>query len=311
MSLAIRDTLFGWQRDGGRGECAGWLCVLGAPHDGGNLIRRGAAEGPSAIRRASQAHMPPRVPGLDRGDVGASRPGDLAAFLADLADAAAQVHSEGLCPLVLGGDHSLSFAVVSTLQAAGDLCLVWFDAHTDFSPWSGGAAHSHKQVLRRLVGLPGIRRVIQIGYRGFTTGDERSLGDKATVVTSAEARTLDSGALLALIPDHLPCYLSIDIDVVDPLSAPGTAAPVPDGLPPARVRDLVRALVRHRRVVGADVVEVNPALDVEGETSDVAVDLLHAIADDWDCQLAMRSPARHSVRGPKETGHGTHSDPGL
>jgi agmatinase len=285
--------------------------VLGAPHDGGNLIRKGTAAGPSAIRRASRAHVPPRGPGLDRGDVCGSRPGDLAAFLAHLADATALVHSEGLCPLVIGGDHSLSFAVISALQAAGDLCLVWFDAHTDFSPWSGGAAHSHKQVLRRLVGLPGIRRVIQIGYRGFTAGDERSLGDKATVVTSAEARTLDCGALLALIPDHLPCYVSIDIDVVDPLSAPGTAAPVPDGLLPARVRDLLCQLVRNRRVVGVDLVEVNPWLDVDGETSNVAADLLHAIADEWDCQLAMRGTAAFRTRTQGDTGHGSHSDPGL
>lgn len=282
-------TLFGWPRDAGG---AGQLCVIGAPHDGGNGIRRGAAAGPSAIRRASLSHAPPRARGSDRGDLGDGRPSDLAAILGQLRDATEVLHAEALCPLMIGGDHALSFAVVDALQAAGELCLVWFDAHTDFSPWSGGAAHSHKQVLRRLIGLPGVRRVVQIGYRGFTAGDERALGDKATVVTSAAARTLDRDALLALIPDHLPCYLSIDIDVVDPLCAPGTAAPLPDGLAPSRVRELVTALVRHRRVVGVDLVEVSPALDVDDDTSRVAADLLHAIADDWDYQLAMRRPAR-------------------
>lgn len=291
-------TLFGWPRDGE--HIAGRLCVLGAPRDDGNLIRRGAAAAPAAIRQASRAHAPPRVAGIDRGDVGGA-PGDLAAFLAELAEATARVHADGMCPLVLGGDHALSFAAISTLQAAGDLCLIWLDAHTDFSPWFGGAAHNHKQVLRRLIKLPGIRRVIQIGYRGFTGDDERALCDKATVVTSAEARTIDADALLALIPDHLPCYLSIDIDVVDPIAAPGTAAPVPDGLSPARVGELVRTLVRHRRVIGADVVEVNPALDVDDETSAVAAGVLHAIADAWGHQLA---PAPRS----QETGH---ADPDL
>jgi agmatinase len=280
------DALFGWTRD--RGDTnAGRLCVLGAPHDGGNAIRRGASRGPGAIRRASLTRPPPRVAGQDLGNLGDAGTRDLAAFLSCLAGATARARAQGLCPLVIGGDHAISFAVVSTLLAAGDICVVWFDAHTDFSPWSGGAAHDPKQVLRRIAGLEGVRRVVQIGYRGITTGDERNLGDKAVVVTSAEARTLDAAALLDLVPHHLPCYLSIDIDVIDPLWAQGTAAPVPDGLPPSRVRDMLCEIVRHRRVIGVDLVEVNPALDPDGETSAVAAGLLHAIADDWGFQLAM------------------------
>ena len=157
--------------------------------------------------------------------------------------------------------------------------VVWFDAHTDFSPWAEGEVHSHKQVLRRIDALPGVARLIQVGYRGLTAGDERHLGAKASVVTTDTARTLAAADLLALMSPDLPWYISIDIDVVDPFYAPGTSAPVPDGLEPSRVRELLAAIVGQRTLLGADVVEVNPRLDVGDMTSAIAATFLWTIAD--------------------------------
>ncbi len=269
----------------------GALRVLGAASDRGNAIARGAAGGPAAIRNASIAtaaacHGIACDGARDCGDVKISAAADPAAVLAALEAAVVRVVDCGGCPLLLGGDHSLTFAPVSVLARAQDLCLVWFDAHTDFSPWPGRGAHDHKQVLRRISGLPGVRRVVQIGYRGLTIGDERNLGDDTVVITTARARHLDADALLALLPAHLPCYLSIDIDAVDPLWAPGTAAPVADGLLPDAIASMLRTIVRHRRVIGADVVEVNSALDVGGRTSRIAADLAGEIAAHWHHQYA-------------------------
>lgn len=280
-------ALFGWpgRQHAGPSE-AGRLCVVGAPTDQGNAISRGAALGPAVIRRASLDFEPPLVSGFDWGDVQETSATDLALFLDRLAETCALIFERNLCPLILGGDHSITFAPVSTLQRSQEICLIWFDAHTDFSPWSGRASHNHKQVLRRISKLDGVRRIVQIGYRGITTGDERRLGEKAVVVTSAHARVLDTQDLLALLPEGMPCYMSIDIDVIDPLWAPGTSAPVPDGLLPVEIRSMLRTIVRNRQVVGVDLVEVNPKLDVRAATSRIAVDLIHEIASSWTFQLA-------------------------
>ncbi len=281
-----RISLFGWPgRRHPRPE-PGALCAVGAPTDQGNVISRGASLGPTAIRRASLDLTAPRLDGLDIGDIDRSDSPDPALFMDRIADVTRGISQRGLCPLILGGDHSITYAPVSMLQRSRDLCLVWFDAHTDFSPWSGQNFHNHKQVLRRISELEGVRRIVQIGYRGITVGDERSLGPQSTVVTTACARELDEEALLERVPKELPCYISIDIDVVDPFWAPGTSAPVPDGLLPNQVKSLLQTLVRRREIVGIDLVEVNPALDPESATSHVAADLIQGIAENWDHQRA-------------------------
>lgn len=280
-------SLFGWPDR--RHAAPGMLCVIGAPSDHGNVIARGPSRAPAAIRRASADLAVPRH-GVDIGDIAAPKAPDPAAFLDRIAAETRRVRGEGLCPLILGGDHSITYAPVSVLQGSEELCLVWFDAHTDFSPWSGQSFHNHKQVLRRISMLEGVKRIVQIGYRGITAGDERSLGPKATVVTTSCARDLDKHALLALVPEALPCYLSIDIDVVDPVVAPGTSAPVPDGLLPEHVKSQLQALVRHRRIVGIDLVEVNPARDQEGATSRVAANLLQGVAEQWAHQQQWSAP---------------------
>lgn len=293
-----RVSLFGWpERQRGLPE-RGSLCVVGAPTDHGNVISRGAAHGPAAIRQASLNLASPRIEGMDIGDIDRSDSPDPATFMERIADVARGICERGLCPLILGGDHSITYAPVSMLQRSRDLCLIWFDAHTDFSPWSGESFHNHKQVLRRISKLDGVSRIVQIGYRGITGDDERKLGSKSAVVTTACARSLDEQALLALVPVDLPCYISIDIDVVDPFRAPGTSAPVPDGLLPRQVKTMLRTLVRHREIVGADLVEVNPAFDRDSATSLVAADLLHGMAEHWGHQRALREANEAGAPAP-------------
>lgn len=294
----VRPSLFGWPGPGRAGPEPGALCVMGAATDHGNVISRGAASGPAAIRRASLGLAAPGLDGADMGDIDRSDSPDPEAYMDRIAAATRDLAGKGLCPLLLGGDHSVTYAPVSILQRSRDLCLIWLDAHTDFSPWSGQSFHNHKQVLRRISKLGGVRRIVQIGYRGITGGDERRLGAKSAVVTTACARTLDESGLLALVPKDLPCYISVDIDVVDPFWAPGTSAPVPDGLLPRQVETMLRTLVRHREIVGADLVEVNPALDRGTATSAMAAGLLHAIAGDWGHQRALRAANGNGAQSP-------------
>lgn len=278
MDGGAHPTLFGWGSASTAG-CGGGFCVIGVPADHGNGVSRGAARGPASVRRAARLLPVPRGAGIDAGDVPGCRAADPETVLSRLAEATCKAVEGGFRPLIIGGDHSITFAPVSVLQRRRDIGVVWFDAHTDFSPWAEGQGHSHKQVLRRVETLPGVKRVLQIGYRGLTAGDERHLGDKATVVTSEAARHLTSAELLALMPDDLDWYVSIDIDAIDPFHAPGTSAPVPDGMEPSTVREFLAVIVDGRRVVGADVVEVNPRLDVDDITSAIAARLLWTIAD--------------------------------
>ncbi len=298
----IQGSLFGWP--GGDAWTAGeaGLCAIGVPTDHGNGISRGAARGPRAVRLASAGVAPPKVGGFDLGDATRAdfrNPDRLTRLFADIFG---WMRGRDLSPLILGGDHSITYAAVCAMQEARELCLVWFDAHTDFSPWTPGEPHDHKQVLRRTATLAGVARIVQIGYRGITAGDERCLGAEAVVVTTGDARRLDAAALLDLIPAGLPCYISIDVDVIDPFYAPGTSAPVPDGLLPYQVADLLGALVVNREVVGVDLVEVNPVFDGDARTSLVAAELLRSVADRWPHQ---------QVYATRKAAFSAGSDPGA
>ena len=275
-------TLFGWPAASAADAQPGRLCAIGVAADHGNGVSRGAAQAPGAVRRAAGRFAPPRHRGADLGNLAACGASDHATVLERLAAFTTQALERGVRPLMIGGDHSLTYAPVSVLQQRQDIGLVWFDAHTDFSPWSAGEGHSHKQVLRRIEALPGVKRVLQIGYRGLTIGDERRLGAKSTVVTTAQARSLDAAGLLRLMPAELPWYVSIDIDVIDPFHAPGTSAPVPDGIEPSWLCSALAAMAGQRSILGADLVEVNPRLDVDDITSAIGAQLLWTIADAID-----------------------------
>jgi agmatinase len=279
MDGGTHPTLFGWPSSAPQGARDEGFRVIGVSADHGNGVSRGAARGPASVRRAACLLPAPRGRGVDGGDLPACHAADLETVLTALAAATRAALDDGLRPLIIGGDHSITAAPVSVLQQQRDIGVVWFDAHTDFSPWSEGHVHSHKQVLRRVEAFPGVKRLVQIGYRGLTAGDERQLGEKATVVTSEAARGLTSQALLDLMPAGLDWYVSIDIDVIDPFHAPGTSAPVPDGMAPSTVCDFLEAIVGARNVAGADVVEVNPRLDVHDITSAIAARFLWTIAD--------------------------------
>ncbi|MFC6840490.1 arginase family protein [Xanthomonas theicola] len=124
--------LYGWPRRPDAPSDKGRPCVIGAPSDHGNVVSRGAALGPAAVRYASQRLQPPRLRGYDWGDVERSGAADPAAYMARVSGVTADIRGQGLCPLLPGGDHSLTYAQVSALQREQDLCLLWFDAHTDF-----------------------------------------------------------------------------------------------------------------------------------------------------------------------------------
>ena len=277
--------------------------VLGVPFDTATSFRPGARFGPEAIRSAS-ALLRPYHPVLDvdvfgtlslvdGGDL-ATTPGN-AQRTAEQIDAALQpIVRAGIVPLVMGGDHSIVLGELRAHAAVhGPVALVLLDAHADTWDQYYGERYFHGTPFRRAVeeGLIDTSRSVLAGMRGplYAAADleyPRELG--FDVIPSHE--------LAALAPEEYgrrvreragtgPCYMSFDIDVLDPAFAPGTGTPEVGGVQPREALALLRSL-KGMSFCGFDVVEVSPAYDGPGQ-----VTALHAAAIAYD-MLALVALAR-------------------
>lgn len=283
-------SLFGWP-SGKECVLASAIEVVGVPSDSGNGIASGARFGPEAIRRAS-LKLQPNAIGIDHGDLDCVHGCDWAEVLKQTERIVGDIANRKSRPIVLGGDHAISYAAVAALRDYGPLNIVWFDAHTDFCAWPGGGWHNHKQVLRRIAGLEHVGRILQIGHRGITYFDETRRFEKMTVVTAVAALKLQVESILEYLPAGEPVYISVDIDAVDPQWAPGTGHPVPGGLSAALLSSLACIVASNRHVVGFDVMEVNPLLDYQDITSAAAAGIVSAIVS----ALALHDEIVESAR---------------
>ena len=269
--------------------------LVGAPFDGGTSHRPGARFGPQAIRTTdylphdgSRPSLALRVDGLrdlrvlDAGDVEMFA-GDIERSLAALRSAVGALARAGAVPVILGGDHSVTYANargVADVLGAGAVSMVHFDAHADTGDVEFGSLWGHGQPMRRLIESGALRgdRFLQLGLRGYWPGPqtlEWMAGQEMRSYEMAEvvARGLDSCLDEALRTATDGCdgvFLSVDIDVCDPGHAPGTGTPEPGGLTARQLLDAVRRVCREVPVVGVDVVEVAPPYDPAEVTAALA-----------------------------------------
>jgi len=276
--------------------------VYGIPFDTATSYRTGARFGPEAIRSASGL-LRPYNPALDvnlvetlsvvdYGDVPVS-PGDTERTYAQVEEALAPLLEAGVFPLALGGDHSVTLAELRVVaRRHGPLALVQLDAHGDTWDEYFGQRFFHGTTFRRAYeeGLIEPVASVQAGLRGSLYGPEdiesaRELG--FGVLSCDELRGLGPEAYGELVRDRVrarPVFLSFDIDVLDPAFAPGTGTPEVGGLSTAEAFAFLRAL-RGIDLVGADVVEVSPPYDGQGQptalaAANVAYELLCLVADE-------------------------------
>jgi agmatinase len=248
------------------------VVILGAPFDWGTTYRPGARFGPRAIREADygamdgyRPHLPTGIDPLgelgvvDVGDVYVV-PGQTELSLERIADAVEQVAKAGKVPVILGGDHTVTFSNatgVARVHGFGEIALIHFDAHADTGNLQNGQLYGHGTPMRRLIesgAVPG-HRFVQIGLRGYWPEpevlawmrDQRMrtymMGDIVdrgldVVVDEAVAYSLEGGAK--------GVFISVDVDVVDPGFAPGTGTPEPGGLTSRQLLDTLRRLARRR-----------------------------------------------------------------
>jgi agmatinase len=180
-------------------------------------------------------------------------------------------------PLFLGGDHSMTYFIVKALQTDQPIAVIWLDAHSDMGHFIPPASHNHFSVARRVFGLPNVTQMIHAGYRGYAMKDEINTGDpRRTVVTAKALRQDGAEAILRHVPKDTACYLSIDLDVLDPSHAPAVSSPSPGGLTPDELGAILSQLGRARKFKGIDLMEFNPEMEGADRTGTVAARLLIA-----------------------------------
>ncbi len=260
--------------------------IVGAPFDGGTSYRAGCRFGPRAIRAADYLPHDGSRPSLalgvdalldtgvvDLGDV-VMPSGEMEKSLQALEARVALVAAAGVVPIILGGDHTIALADVTGVARHvgwGRVSVLHFDAHADTGDSQWGSLYGHGTPMRRLIESGACRgdRFVQIGLRGYWPEPEtlrwmavqgmRSF-EMAEVVARGLGEVLDEAIAIAT-DDCDAVFLSVDVDVVDPGSAPGTGTPEPGGLTSRQLLDAVRRIAMEVPLAGMDVVEVSPPYD--------------------------------------------------
>jgi len=264
--------------------------VIGAPLDMSSSYRSGSGEAPEAIRRISKSlELCSITTGVDVESVGIAdvgdvplTPGNLEASLGAITRFIASFVSAGKLPIVLGGEHTISFAVLPAVKEGRGkgVCTVVFDAHLDLRNEYLGSAINHATVMRRIIEAINPIKVIYIGSRAVSREEAEFLEKMRDRIAVAPMKTLLSSGVhetaRRLADEVSICdavYLSIDVDVVDPAFAPGVQTPEPVGLTPREVLELLEHIV-DSKLVGVDIVEVAPKYDLSEITAALAARLV-------------------------------------
>jgi arginase len=285
------------------------VAIIGAALDLGQG-RRGVDMGPSAIRYAG---LEERLTGLglaveDTGNVETVEPesivvGDermrylpeIKAACGLIAGRVERAIADGAVPLVLGGDHSVALGTLGGLAAARGLGgVLWIDAHGDLNtPETSPTGNVHGMPLAAATGragdafaseawpLPAVDpgRVAILGARSFDPAEQRFLrGSDVTVLTMTEIDRIGIEHAVERALERIAgsgfVHVSLDMDALDPVVAPGVGTPVQGGLT-YREAHLALELVAESGIAGSfEVVEVNPVLDHENQTARLAVELV-------------------------------------
>jgi arginase len=282
--------------------------IVGVPMDLG-AGRRGVDMGPSAIRYAGLEHdlteiglrvtdhQNIAVPGPESapmGDARAKFETQIESACVELRERVAGIAGRGGVPLVLGGDHSIAIGTVAgLLDTWGDVGLLWIDAHGDINtPSTTPSGNIHGMPVAIMLGRAALaarlgwttrhlkpERVVLFGTRTLDPGERaliRELGIRMFTMTE-----IDQVGVMAAIGETIErlsgpggIHVSLDMDAIDPLEAPGVGTPWPGGLTYREAHLAMELLAATGRVSSMEVVEVNPIHDHENRTGRLAEELI-------------------------------------
>ena len=284
------------------------VAFIGVPFDQGTLGRPGARYGPDAIRDAPRAYsyVDPfgqrkeaegffdidaggeLLRGVTMADCGniTVLPSDVTSNFDKLTLAVERVVERGSLPVIVGGDHAITYPAVRGLSKYSPLNIVHFDAHMDYSHDYHGILYSHGSPIRRCRELPFVSHISSVGIRSARREPyEDSQRDGSLIITTKQFRLLGPQGVVDLIPEAENLYITFDVDVIDPSQAPGTGTPETGGLLYPELAECVSTLAGRGNLVGFDMVEVAPPYDSSEITVQVAARLMVDI-------LAARFPSR-------------------
>lgn len=261
-------------------ECR--IVLFGAPYDGAASFRSGAKYAPSEMRKlcdeAIETYSPYQNSDLedmkihDFGDID-FRSNDPSAAVDDIEKIVQRFAYDGKLPVMLGGDHLVTFGAVKVLaNKHPDLHIIHLDAHADLRDSYHDNKLSHASVMRRAYDLVGDGRIYQFGIR---SGEKEEF---EWAKGKVHMRKFDCHGLPDAIENiaNKPLYLSIDIDVLDPSEMPGTGTPEACGISFKELLDSVLTL-RECNIVGADITELSPPCDPDGISTITVCKLLREL----------------------------------
>ena len=283
------------------------VAIIGAGLDLG-AGRRGVDMGPSAIRYAElEARVratghevadwgdirSPVPEATDTGDESARYLGPIMQACERVAALVGEAAAESLVPLVLGGDHSIAMGTLGGMaKARGPGATLWIDAHGDLNrPETSPSGNVHGMPLAAALGsagagfdseafpTPSVTRAALFGVRSLDAGERALIGEldiKVFTMSEIDRHGVEQamGEALEFLRGAAFVHVSLDLDAVDPMFAPGVGTPVRGGLS-YREAHLALELVSESGLLDSlDVVEVNPVLDRENETAELAVELV-------------------------------------
>ncbi len=257
------------------------IAIIGIPFDEKSCYLRGASKGPQAIRAASTgrainpwtelgANLEEEIILSDLGDMDVS--GDFFDVFSRIEENILSILEKKAVPVVLGGDHSISYPVVKAFaRKFKPLDILHFDAHPDLYEELRGDRYSHACPFARIMEEGLAQSLVQVGIRA-ATGQQREKASEHGV-RMIEMKDIKDSLSLEF---SNPLYISFDMDALDPAFAPGVSHHEAGGLSTRQAIDILHAL--DARVVGLDVVEVNPDRDASGITAAAAVRIIKEVA---------------------------------
>ena len=255
--------------------------LLGLPYDASSSFLRGTAGAPPLIRQAlhSPAGNAWTETGVDLGAAGALADAGDVPLGASPAEARTKIEESvrtlleaGARPILLGGDHSVTYPIIRAVRWFHPrLSVLHVDAHPDLYPEFEGDRYSHACPFARVMDEGLADQLVQVGIRA-TTAVQRAQAERYGV----EVIDMDAWVAGRRPAVRQPVYVSIDVDGFDPAFAPGVGHREPGGLTVREVLTVLHAL--SVPIVGADVVEFNPAQDATGVTASVCAKLVKEVA---------------------------------
>ena len=256
--------------------------IFGVPFDSTHSYKPGCRFGPDAIREAFnnieifQPDFGIDLETVNINDLGNTKHTVVATeMLRMVENITTELRKQNKQMIILGGEHLITLGSFSCFPK--DTGYVVFDAHYDLRDEYADIKLSHAAYLRRLVEKRGSENIVHVGARAFVKEELAFLKDnKIRTVSDKEIRDGNGIKLLQDITSTFDSlYLSIDLDVLDPAFAPGVGNPEAVGITSRELYDLVTTL-QNKKIVAADIVELNPTYD-NGSTASIAAKMISTI----------------------------------